>query len=100
VGRRSRRRGLRCRRAHGWDRTARLTPAEDRIPHAIEEASLLLRLFAAAELRLQFFDPRIGALECLILDKGSLDQRVNGMGRAAKSVCDRAFGLRVTRSIF
>src|SRR4029077_6782697 len=81
-------------------RAAWLAPAEHGVAHAVEEASLLLFLLTAAELRLQFFDPRVGALERLVLDEGGLHQRIDGMGRTAKSVRDQPFGLRVTRGIF
>ena len=58
--------------------------------HTVEETSRLLRLLVAAELRLQFFDTRIGALERLVLDEGCLHQRVGGLRRASQAVRDHA----------
>ena len=51
--------------------------------HTVEETSRLLRLLVAAELRLQFFDTRIGALERLVLDECCLHQRVGGLRRVS-----------------
>jgi hypothetical protein len=67
--------------------------------HTVEEASRLLRLLVAAELRLQFFDTRIGALERLVLDEGCLHQRVGGLRRASQAVRDHALGSRVARAV-
>jgi hypothetical protein len=66
----------------------RLTPAGDRIAHAVEGASVLLALLPAAELSLQFFDPRIGALERLVLDESRLHQRVDRMRRPFQSISE------------
>jgi hypothetical protein len=55
-----------------------------------------LRLLTAAELRLQFFDTRVSALERLVLDEGCLHQRVRGLRRASQAVSDHALGSRVT----
>ena len=67
--------------------------------HTVEETSRLLRLLVAAELRLQFFDTRIGALERLVLDEGCLHQRVGGLRRASQAVRDHALGSRVARAV-
>src|SRR5215475_13423005 len=99
IGRRSHRRSLSAGRAYARHRTARLTSAEHGLAHAVEEATLLLDLRTAVELRFQLFHPGVGALERLVLNEGGLHQRVDGVWRAAKPVRDHAFGLRIARSI-
>src|SRR4029077_16714560 len=84
-------------RAHVRDRAARLTEAE-RVAHAVEKAALpLLRLFAAAQLRLQFLDAGIGALERLILQQRRLHQRVQRVRRALRALCDQPLGRGIAR---
>jgi hypothetical protein len=52
---------------------SRHAPAEDLVAHAAQESALPLRL--AGGLRLQLLDPRIGALERLILNQRRLHER-------------------------
>ena len=78
---------------------SRVGSTEDGVAHTVEETSRLLRLLAAAESRLQFFDTRVGALERLVLDKGCLHQRVGGLRRASQAVRDHALGSRVAGAI-
>ncbi len=66
-----------------------------------EKAALpLFRLRRLVDLRLQFFDPRIGAHERFILQQRRLDQRVDGVRRAPGAIGDQAFGFGVTRHGF
>ena len=52
-------------------------------------------LLVAAELRLQFFDTRVGALERLVLDESGLHQRIGGLRRASQAVRGHALGSRI-----
>ena len=86
-------------RAHRWHRASRVASAENGVAHTVEETSRLLRLLVAADLRLQFFDTRVGALERLVLDEGCLHQRVGGLRRASQAVRDHALSSRVAGAI-
>jgi hypothetical protein len=59
---------------------------------------LLLRL--AGGLRLQLLDPRVGALECLILNQRRLHKRVGCVRRPSQSIGNLAFGIRVAGITF
>ena len=77
----------------------RVASAEDGLAHIVEETSRLLGLLVAAELRLQFFDTRVGALERLVLDESGLHQRIGGLRRASQAVRDHALGSRIAGAI-
>ena len=54
---------------------------------------------AGAELAFQLLDAGIGALERLVLHQRGLHQRIDGVGRLAQPVADRALGLRIALGI-
>jgi hypothetical protein len=56
------------------------------VAHAVQESATLLRF--AGCLRLQLLDPRIGALERLILNQRRLHQRVDCVRRPAQPIRD------------
>ena len=54
----------------------------------------------AADLLLQLLDPRVGALECLILNQRRLHKRVDRVRRPSQSIGNEALGIRVAGVAF
>ena len=58
------------------------------------------RLLGALDLRLQFLNARIGALERFVLEQCGLHQSVGGVRRLPCAVRDQALGIGVPRHGF
>ena len=68
------------------------------VAHAAEEAAAVAAR-GSAELAFELLDAGIGALERLVLHQRGLHQRIDGVGRLAQAVPDRALGVRIALGI-